>query len=155
MAEQNGALTWGLMVETLRTLRRLKQAWLAEAAGISQTSLSDYERGKLDPPEDVRERIEQAIGVGGWADTARGLLAGLLTATEGGPVSPDVDEVVKKATAELAASAETLLRAGLEELRRLGEKDRRKEEEEDRATEAKLAHPRPPLQRRKPPARKA
>jgi len=147
MDEQNGALTWGLMVETLRTLRRFKQTRLAEAAGISRSSLSDYELGKLDPPADVRERVEQAIGVGGWADTARGLLAGLLTATEGGPVSPDVDEVLKKAAAELAASAETLLRAGLEELRRLGEKDR--------ATEAKLAHPRLPLQRRKPPAGKA
>jgi transcriptional regulator with XRE-family HTH domain len=136
MDEEDGTLSWGLMVETIRTLRQWKQARLAESAGISKTSLSDYERGKLDPPEEVRERVEKALGVAGWTGTARGLLGGLLTAIEGGPMSPDVDQVVKRATAELAASAETLLRAGLEEIRRLGEEDRRKWEEEDRAAES-------------------
>jgi hypothetical protein len=42
---------------------------------------------------------------------------------EGGPVASEVDQVVRKAAADMAASAETLLRAGLEELRRIREEE--------------------------------
>jgi transcriptional regulator with XRE-family HTH domain len=46
-------LTWGRKIETLRTLRGWSQSVLAEAAGVSQSSLSEYESGK-EPTENVR-----------------------------------------------------------------------------------------------------
>jgi len=120
--EEEGSLSWGRMVEMMRTLRQWKQSELAEAAGISNTSLSDYEREKLDPPDDVRARIEEALGVGDWPGGAQGELGWLLTVAEGGRVAPEVGRFLKDAAAGVTVSTETALRAGLEKLRRAREK---------------------------------
>ncbi len=120
--EREGSLSWGRMVEVMRTLRQWKQSELAEAAGISNTSLSDYEREKVDPPDDVRARIEEALGVGDWPGGAQGELGWLLTVAEGGRVAPEVSRFLKHAAAGVTVSTETALRAGLEKLRRAREK---------------------------------
>ena len=120
--EREGSLSWGRMVEVMRTLRQWKQSELAEAAGISNTSLSDYEREKLDPPDDARIRIEEALGVGDWPGGAQGELGWLLTVAEGGRVAPEVSRFLQHAAAGVTVSTETALRAGLEKLRRAREK---------------------------------
>ena len=47
----------------LRRARTLSQAHLARIAGISQQTLSKYERGVLVPPPDMRARIAAVLGV--------------------------------------------------------------------------------------------
>jgi hypothetical protein len=88
----------------------------------SKTSLSDYEREKLAPPDDVRTRIEEALGVGDWPGSAQGELGWLLTVAEAGRGAPEVSRFLKDAAAGVTVSTETALRAGLEKLRRVREK---------------------------------
>ncbi|HZF07659.1 MAG TPA: helix-turn-helix transcriptional regulator [Thermoanaerobaculia bacterium] len=57
-------------METMRRLREWTQARLAGEAEISVSSLSEYERGSLEPPEDVQARVEEALGMGGWTEIA-------------------------------------------------------------------------------------
>jgi transcriptional regulator with XRE-family HTH domain len=122
MEDERGSLAWGRTVEILRNLRGWKQGDLAKAAAISTSALSGYETGKLEPPDDLRARVEEALGVAGWADIAQGLLGRLLEAMEGGRVTPEVEGVLKKAATEAAWSTETALRAGLERVRRVRER---------------------------------
>jgi transcriptional regulator with XRE-family HTH domain len=47
----------------LRTIRRWSQSELAEAAGITNSAVSDYERGKVDPQTQTLQRLVRALGL--------------------------------------------------------------------------------------------
>jgi transcriptional regulator with XRE-family HTH domain len=47
----------------LRTIRRWSQSELAEAAGVSNSAISDYERGKVDPQSQTLQKLVRALGL--------------------------------------------------------------------------------------------
>lgn len=52
-----------MTLRDLRVQRGLTQAQLAELAGVSQPSLSQYERGDILPSLESARRVAQALGV--------------------------------------------------------------------------------------------
>ena len=47
----------------LRIIRRWSQSELAEAAGITNSAISDYERGKVDPQTQTLQKLVRALGL--------------------------------------------------------------------------------------------
>src|SRR5947209_18060014 len=47
----------------LRIIRRWSQSELAEAAGVTNSAISDYERGKVDPQTQTLQRLVRALGL--------------------------------------------------------------------------------------------
>jgi len=47
----------------LRIVRRWSQSELAEAAGVTNSAISDYERGKVDPQTQTLQKIVRALGL--------------------------------------------------------------------------------------------
>jgi transcriptional regulator with XRE-family HTH domain len=47
----------------LRTIRRWSQSQLAEAAGVTNSAISDYERGKVDPQAHTLKKLMRALGL--------------------------------------------------------------------------------------------
>ena len=47
----------------LRTIRRWSQSELAEAAGVTNSAISDYERGKVDPQTQTLQKLVRALGL--------------------------------------------------------------------------------------------
>ena len=47
----------------LRTIRRWSQSELAEAAGVTNSAISDYERGKVDPQSQTLQKLVRALGL--------------------------------------------------------------------------------------------
>jgi transcriptional regulator with XRE-family HTH domain len=47
----------------LRNIRRWSQSELAEAAGVTNSAISDYERGKVDPQTQTLQKLVRALGL--------------------------------------------------------------------------------------------
>ena len=47
----------------LRIIRRFSQSELAEAAGVTNSASSDYERGKVDPQTQTLQKLVRALGL--------------------------------------------------------------------------------------------
>ena len=47
----------------LRIIRRWSQSELAEAAGVTNSAISDYERGKVDPQSQTLQKLVRALGL--------------------------------------------------------------------------------------------
>src|SRR5436305_7888376 len=47
----------------LRIIRRWSQSELAEAAGVTNSAISDYERGKVDPQAQTLHKLMRALGL--------------------------------------------------------------------------------------------
>jgi transcriptional regulator with XRE-family HTH domain len=47
----------------LRIVRRWSQSELAEAAGVTNSAISDYERGKVDPQTQTLQKLVRALGL--------------------------------------------------------------------------------------------
>jgi transcriptional regulator with XRE-family HTH domain len=47
----------------LRIIRRYSQSELAEAAGVTNSAISDYERGKVDPQTQTLQKLVRALGL--------------------------------------------------------------------------------------------
>jgi transcriptional regulator with XRE-family HTH domain len=47
----------------LRIIRRFSQSELAEAAGVTNSAISDYERGKVDPQTQTLQKLVRALGL--------------------------------------------------------------------------------------------
>jgi transcriptional regulator with XRE-family HTH domain len=47
----------------LRIIKRWSQSELAEAAGVTNSAISDYERGKVDPQTQTLQKIVRALGL--------------------------------------------------------------------------------------------
>ena len=47
----------------LRIIRRWSQSELAEAAGVTNSAISDYERGKVDPQSQTLLKLTKALGL--------------------------------------------------------------------------------------------
>jgi transcriptional regulator with XRE-family HTH domain len=47
----------------LRIVRRWSQSELAEAAGVTNSAISDYERGKVDPQTQTLQKLIRALGL--------------------------------------------------------------------------------------------
>jgi transcriptional regulator with XRE-family HTH domain len=47
----------------LRIVRRWSQSELAEAAGVTNSAISDYERGKVDPQTQTLQKLLRALGL--------------------------------------------------------------------------------------------
>jgi transcriptional regulator with XRE-family HTH domain len=47
----------------LRIIRRWSQSELAEAAGVTNSAISDYERGKVDPQTQTLQKLLRALGL--------------------------------------------------------------------------------------------
>jgi len=47
----------------LRIIRRWSQSELAEAAGVTNSAISDYERGKVDPQTQTLRKLIRALGL--------------------------------------------------------------------------------------------
>src|SRR5579864_2233533 len=47
----------------LRIIRRWSQSELAEAAGVTNSAISDYERGRVDPQTKTLQKIIRALGL--------------------------------------------------------------------------------------------
>ncbi len=59
MANDDLAVTLSI----LRIIRRWSQSELAEAAGITNSAISDYERGKVDPQTQTLQKLVRALGL--------------------------------------------------------------------------------------------
>jgi transcriptional regulator with XRE-family HTH domain len=55
--------TWGLGVRTIRGIRDLTQAELANKANTTQARISEVENGRRNIPDDLRVRIARALDV--------------------------------------------------------------------------------------------
>ena len=96
----------------------MSQSDLAEAAGVTNSAISDYERGKVDPPEAVRSRIEEALGASEWFEYAQALFGWMRLEMEGGKGALGLDRFFKEAAARAGGGTEAALRAALTSLRR-------------------------------------
>src|SRR5262245_28199091 len=84
MPAQKDQADWAIAIVVLRTLRGWDQVDLAEAAGLSPSSISLYETGKSIPPGRTFARIVAAVGVPlpmvdrlfAWIRSARAAVAG-------------------------------------------------------------------------------
>src|SRR4051812_16822403 len=47
----------------LRIIRRWSQSELSEAAGVTNSAISDYERGKVDPQTQTLQKLVRALGL--------------------------------------------------------------------------------------------
>ena len=47
----------------LRIVRRWSQSELAESAGVTNSAISDYERGKVDPQTQTLQKLIRALGL--------------------------------------------------------------------------------------------
>jgi transcriptional regulator with XRE-family HTH domain len=47
----------------LRIIRRWSQSELAEVAGVTNSAISDYERGKVDPQTQTLQKLVRALGL--------------------------------------------------------------------------------------------
>jgi transcriptional regulator with XRE-family HTH domain len=116
---QGVALEWGHLLAVLRTLRGWNQEELGAAAGVSVAAISKAELGIQVPVEEVREKLETALGVRGVTRELRILLgevrAGMLDPERGqrGKAIREAGEVASKMTT-------VALDAVLEDLRRIG-----------------------------------
>jgi len=52
-----------ITLSILRIIRRWSQSELAEAAGVTNSAISDYERGKVDPQTQTLQRLVKALGL--------------------------------------------------------------------------------------------
>lgn len=59
MANDDLAVTLSI----LRIIRRWSQSELAEAAGVTNSAISDYERGKVDPQAQTLQKLVRALGL--------------------------------------------------------------------------------------------
>src|SRR3954468_19625595 len=59
MANDDLAVTLSI----LRIIRRWSQSELAEAAGVTNSAISDYERGKVDPQTQTLQKLVRALGL--------------------------------------------------------------------------------------------
>src|SRR5436853_7837465 len=59
MANDDLAVTLSI----LRIVRRWSQSELAEAAGVTNSAISDYERGKVDPQTQTLQKLVRALGL--------------------------------------------------------------------------------------------
>jgi transcriptional regulator with XRE-family HTH domain len=118
MDDEKDVLAWGKTVEHLRLLRGWTQEHLARAARISNSSLSDYERGKIDPSAAIRARVEEALGGGEWFDVAQPILGWILQGMEGGRSAPELESFFEEMAARAGEGTTVILRAGLARLRR-------------------------------------
>jgi transcriptional regulator with XRE-family HTH domain len=57
-----GSMDAGSVIRAARRRRGLSQAQLAERAGVSQSVVSDYERGRRDPTLTTLRRLVEATG---------------------------------------------------------------------------------------------
>lgn len=53
----------GSKLRAIRSLRGMTQAQLAEAAGVSPTAITEYEKGKRDLRADTIRKLCEAMGV--------------------------------------------------------------------------------------------
>ncbi len=51
-----------MMIEAMRKKKRMTQAELAIAVGVTQPSISDYESGKKRPTIDTAKKLARALG---------------------------------------------------------------------------------------------
>ncbi|MFT8245219.1 helix-turn-helix domain-containing protein [Roseomonas sp. BN140053] len=54
---------WSIRLANLRTEAKLSQAQLADAAGVSQSAIADYETGRSEPTFDVVRKIAEVLSV--------------------------------------------------------------------------------------------
>jgi transcriptional regulator with XRE-family HTH domain len=54
---------FGVTLAILRIIRRWSQSELAEAAGVTNSAISDYERGKVDPQTQTLQKLVRALGL--------------------------------------------------------------------------------------------
>ena len=59
MANDDLAVT----ISILRIIRRWSQSELAETAGVTNSAISDYERGKVDPQTQTLQKLIRALGL--------------------------------------------------------------------------------------------
>ncbi len=59
MANDDLAVTLSI----LRMIRRWSQSELAESAGVTNSAISDYERGKVDPQTQTLQKLVRALGL--------------------------------------------------------------------------------------------
>ena len=59
MANDDLAVTLSI----LRAIKRWSQSELAEVAGVTNSAISDYERGKVDPQTQTLQKIVRALGL--------------------------------------------------------------------------------------------
>lgn len=57
------AMLTGSKLRAIRSLRGMTQAQLAEAAGVSPTAITEYEKGKRDLRADTIRKLCEALGV--------------------------------------------------------------------------------------------
>lgn len=57
------AVLSGQKLKAIRALRGFTQAQLADAAGVSPTTIAEYERGKRDLRADTIRKLCEALGV--------------------------------------------------------------------------------------------
>jgi transcriptional regulator with XRE-family HTH domain len=50
-------------ISILRNIRRWSQSELAETAGVTNSAISDYERGKVDPQTQTLQKLIRALGL--------------------------------------------------------------------------------------------
>jgi len=75
----------------LRVIRRWSQSELAETAGVTNSAISDYERGKVDPQTHTLQKLVRALGLPlsaldqtqGFIQVIRAQMAGLAAEGEG------------------------------------------------------------------------
>jgi transcriptional regulator with XRE-family HTH domain len=154
MAGKKIPLTWGRKIETLRVLRGWSQSALAEAAGVAQSSLSEYESGK-EPTETVRNRVEEALGLGALTQTAYGLLDWMLQRMEGrwrATAWEEEEQLIEEGVEEMSRMFEATLRSGVSKILGMGkiegEEDGDDPEDEDETLLDFMAAA-PPLPRRR------
>jgi len=117
---QGVSLEWGHLLAVLRTLRGWTQEELAAAAGVSGTAISKAELGIQVPVEEVRDKLEAALGVQGTTRELRILLgeirAGMLDPERGhrGKAIREAGEVASRMTTIALGEV-------LEDLRRIGD----------------------------------
>src|SRR5436305_5655397 len=91
----------------LRIIRRWSQSELAEAAGVTNSAISDYERGKVDPQTQTLQKIMRALGLPLSAlDQAQAFIQLIRAQMEGG--SGDAEERLVSNVAAVSAKEREL-----------------------------------------------
>ena len=91
----------------LRIIRRWSQSELAEAAGVTNSAISYYERGKVDPQTQTLQKIMRALGLPLSAlDQAQAFIQLIRAQMEGG--SGDAEERLVSNVAAVSAKEREL-----------------------------------------------
>ncbi len=103
-------LRWGVLIETVRTLRGWSQEELARRAGVNTSTVSRQERAKSQGVKEVREKILEALGLQGIEDRVRLELGGI-RAMITAPRREAVRSGIKKAGEEIGHARVAAMRA--------------------------------------------